>query len=132
MSTKIMPAAAVIEQSMRSVQRMGFGGGLHLIRGKKTGLHYWRLDYSFEAKRLTLSLGVFPSVSPERASQLAAAHVALVNDGLNPAELRKAIKRHPDDNQLQWTLRKYEVLHPASFLSVANDWLQAPEFVRAA
>ena len=127
MATQSMPTTAVIEQSMQFVQRMGFGGGLYLIQGKKTGLHYWRLDYSFNAKQLTLSLGVFPGVSPERASQLAVAHVALVNDGLNPAELRKAAKRHPDDNQLQWTLRKYEVLHPASFLAVANDWLQAPE-----
>ena len=107
MATKIMPTTAVIEQSMRSVQRMAFGGGLHLI-----------------------SLGVLPGVSPDHASQLTvahAAHVALVNDGLNPADLRKPAKRHPDDNQLQWTLPKNEVLHPASFLSVANDWLGAPE-----
>jgi len=104
MDTKIMPATAVIAQLMRSVQRMAFGGGLHLI-----------------------SLGVLPGVLPQHASQLALAHVALVNDGPNSADLRKAAKRRPGDNQLQWTLRKYEVLHPASFLSVANDWLEALE-----
>lgn len=55
MATQSIPTTAVIAQSMRSVQRMAFGGGLHLIRGKKTGLHYWRLNDSFKAKRLTLS-----------------------------------------------------------------------------
>lgn len=53
MATKIMPTTAVIAQSMRSVQHMAFGRSLHLIREKKTGLHYWRLDDSFKAKRLT-------------------------------------------------------------------------------
>ena len=106
MATQSMPTTAVIEQSMRSVQRMAFGGGLHLI-----------------------SLGVLPGVLPQHASQLALAHVALVNDGPNSADLRKAAKRRPGDNQLQWTLRKYEVLHPASFLSVANDWLEALELL---
>ena len=127
MLTKIMPTEAAIEQSMRSVQRMGFGGGLYLLCGKKTGLHYWRLDYTFDEKRLTLSLGVFPGVSPERASQLAIVNLALAKDGTNPSDLRKANKRDPDESRLQWKLRKYEVLHPASFQSVANKWLYAPE-----
>jgi integrase len=124
---KIMPTAAAIEQSMQSVPRMGFGGGLYLIPGKKAGLHYWRLDYTFGRKRLTLSLGVFPRVSPVRASQLASANLALVKDGINPSDARKDTKRTPGENQLHWTLRKYEALHPASFQSVANDWLNAPE-----
>lgn len=127
MPIKFMPTAAVIEQSMRSVTRMGFGGGLYLLCGKKTGLHYWRLDYTFKEKRLTLSLGVFPEVSPERASQLAIANLALAKDGTNPSDLRKATKRDPDESPLQWKLRKYEVLHPASFQSVAKKWLYAPE-----
>ena len=55
MATQSIPTTAVIKQSMRSVQRMAFGVGLHLIQGKKTGLHYWRLDDSLKAKRLTLS-----------------------------------------------------------------------------
>ena len=127
MPIKFMPTAAVIEQSMRSVTRMGFGGGLYLLCGKKTGLHYWRLDYTFKEKRLTLSLGVFPEVSPERASQLAIANLALAKDGTNPSDLRKATKRDPDESRLQWKLRKYEVLHPASFQSVAKKWLYSPE-----
>ena len=127
MPVKTMPATADIEQSMRSVPRMGFGGGLYLIRGKKTGLHYWRLDYTFGGKRLTLSLGVFPDVSPARASQLAIANLALAKDGTNPSDLRKATRRDPDEGRLQWKLRKYEVLHPASFQSIAIKWLSAPE-----
>ena len=127
MPIETMLTTAAIEQSMRSVQRMGFGGGLYLMRGKKTGLHYWRLDYTFGGKRLTLSLGVFPEVSPERASQLAIANLALAKDGTNPSDLRKATKRDPDESRLQWKLRKYEVLHPASFQSVAKKWLYGPE-----
>ena len=127
MLTKIMPTAAVIEQSMRSATRMGFGGGLYLLCGKKTGQHYWRLDYTFDGKRLTLSLGVFPGVSPERASQLAIANLALAKHGTNPLDLRKATRRDPDETCLQWKLRKYEVLHPASFQSVAKKWLYSPE-----
>jgi integrase len=127
MTMKNMPTAAAIEQSMQSVQRMGFGGGLYLIPGKKAGLHYWRLDYTFGRKRLTLSLGVFPRVSPVRASQLASANLALVKDGINPSEARKAIMRMHGENQLHWTMRKYEALHPASFQSIATAWLNAPE-----
>ena len=127
MSTKAMSTTAAIEQSMRSVQRMGFGGGLYLIRGKKAGLHYWRLDYTFDGRRLTLSLGVFPEVSPERALQLAIANLALAKDGTNPSDLRSTTKRDPGESRLQWKLRKYEVLHPASFQSVAVKWLYGPE-----
>lgn len=127
MPAKTMPTTADIEQSMRSVLRLGFGGGLYLIRGKKTGLHYWRMDYTFGGKRLTLSLGVFPKVSPERASQLSFANLALVKDGINPSDARKAITRLHGENQSHWTGRKYEALHPASFESVARKWLYAPE-----
>ena len=112
---------------MRSVQRVGFGGGLYLIRGKKPGLHYWWLDYTFAEKRMTLSLGVFPNVLLERASQLAIANLALAKDGTNPSDERKATQRDSNESSLQWKLRKYEVLHPASFQSVAKKWLDGPE-----
>lgn len=112
---------------MRSAQRMGFGDGLYLIRGKKTGVHYWRLDYTFCVKRLTISLGIFPEISLERASQLAIANLALVKDGTNPSDMRKATKRGSDESRVQWKLRKYEALHPSSFQSVAKKWICAPE-----
>jgi hypothetical protein len=45
MATKLLTTPAIIEQSMRSMQRMTFGGDTAPIRGKKTGLlRCWQLD----------------------------------------------------------------------------------------
>ncbi|WP_353376150.1 Arm DNA-binding domain-containing protein [Microbulbifer sp. NBRC 101763] len=36
---------------------------------KPTGSKYWRLNYRFQGKQKTLSLGVYPSVSLKQAMQ---------------------------------------------------------------
>ena len=53
---------------------------------------YWRMDYRFAAKRKTLALGVFPDVGLARAREKRDNARKRVADGIDPAELKKAIK----------------------------------------
>ena len=112
-----------IEQSMQTSVRLWLGNGLYLIRGKKEGNHYWRLAYKFEDKNQTLSLGVFPAVSLDKAVQQASAHRALAKTGVNPSENRKQHKRDCMDLAKN-PLHKFEILHPHSFHAVADKWVE--------
>jgi integrase len=118
-----MPTQDAIEQSMRTCARMGFGGGLYLIRGKADGRHYWRVDYTFAGKRQTLSLGVFPLVAPEKARQQADAHIALAKTGTDPSASRQANKNQPVSIRSGSPLHKFEILHPESFQVQAQKWM---------
>ena len=42
-------------------KRLTDGDGLYLLLFVKGGAHGWRLDYSFQGRRKTLSLGTYPS-----------------------------------------------------------------------
>lgn len=123
MPVRVMPKQDAIEQSMRSCARIGFGGGLYLIRGKADEHHYWRLDYTFNGKRNTLSLGVFPVISPEKARQQADAQRALAKSGVDPSEFRKATKNQHMRSPDKCALHKFEILHPESFQAQAEAWM---------
>lgn len=108
---------------MRTRKRMGFAGGLYLISGKTDGHHYWRVDYTFAGKRQTLSLGVFPLVSPEKARQQADAHIALAKTGTDPSASRQASNSQSANNRSGSPLHKFEILHPQSFQVQAKEWM---------
>ena len=120
---RVMPKQNAIEQSMRTCTRMGFGGGLYLIRGKTDGHHYWRVDFSFNGKRNTLSIGVFPGVSPDKARQQADAQIALARSGGDPSVLRKEAKNRDMNQPGENALHKFEILHPESFQAQSKLWL---------
>ena len=120
---RVMPKQNAIEQSMRTCARMGFGGGLYLIRGKTDGHHYWRVDFSFDGKRNTLSIGEFPSFSPDKARQQADAQIALARSGGDPSALRNAAKNQDMNHPGESALHKFEILHPESFQAQAKLWL---------
>ena len=108
---------------MRTYARMGFGGGLYLIRGKTDGHHYWRVDFSFDGKRNTLSIREFPSVSPDKARQQADAQIAIARNGGDPSALRNAAKNQEMNHPEESALHKFEILHPESFQAQAKLWL---------
>ncbi|WP_446425375.1 tyrosine-type recombinase/integrase [Mailhella sp.] len=63
------------------------GGGLNFINGK-----YWHLIYYFNGKRKKLTLGVYPTVTLKMARERREEARRLVEQGIDPAEKKKADK----------------------------------------
>lgn len=91
------------------------GGGLYLLV-QPSGSKWWRLDYRFEGKRKTLSMGVYPDVGLKDArGRRDEARRLLAND-VDPGEHRKATRSARADAAA------------SSFEAVAREWFakQAP------
>ena len=71
--------------------RISDGGGLYMLV-QKNGAKWWRLDYTFEGKRKTLSLGVYPKVTLKRARSDADKAGKSITDGIDPSTRRKEKK----------------------------------------
>jgi integrase len=88
------------------------GDGMYLLIDRN-GNKYWRLDYRFGDKRKTLALGTYPEVTIKRAREARAEAKALLREGVDPGEQRKARKIaariHTSDG---------------TFEAVARDWHQ--------
>ena len=65
------------------------GAGLYIIV-RPEGAMWWRMDYRFQGKDKTLSLGVYPAVTLKRARERAAEIREQVLDGVDPSAVRKA------------------------------------------
>jgi len=63
------------------------GGGMYLL--VKAGGRYWRMDYTFQEKRKTLALGVYPEVSLAKARKRREAARELLADGVDPGVVKK-------------------------------------------
>ena len=85
--------------------KLSDGRGMYLIVAPRGG-KYWRLDYRFNGKRQTLSLGTFPSTSLKEARRKCANTKSLIEDGIDPSHQRK-IKLAGDKD---------------SFEAVAKEW----------
>ena len=57
------------------------------------GGKWWRLDYTFEDKRKTLSLGTYPTVTLVDASEEALRLKRMIHQGIDPLEERKEEKQ---------------------------------------
>jgi len=86
------------------------GGGLYLLLNP-TGSRWWRLDYRFEGKRKTLSMGVYPDIGLKDARERREAARKLLANGVDPAQNRKAEKAAGVDRAAN------------SFEVVAREWL---------
>ncbi|MCG8096763.1 MAG: tyrosine-type recombinase/integrase [Candidatus Thiodiazotropha taylori] len=76
--------------------KLADGGGLYLLVTTKGG-KWWRLDYRFQGKRKTLSMGVYPDVSLKSARDRRSAAKTQLADGIDPGEIRKATKASQSD-----------------------------------
>ena len=65
MARYLIPSDATIKavRSGDPRKRLSDGDGLYLLLFVKGGAHGWRLDYSFQGRRKTLSLGTYPSTT---------------------------------------------------------------------
>ena len=77
----------------KPLERLSDGGGLFLLASRIPGRrHAWRLDYTFEMKRQTISLGVYPKVTLALARRKALKLQQRVAEGINPSVERKETK----------------------------------------
>lgn len=90
--------------------KMTDGGGLYLILNP-SGSRWWRLDYRFEGKRKTLSMGVYPDIGLKDARERRDVARKLLANGVDPAQNRKAEKAAGVDRAAN------------SFEVVAREWL---------
>lgn len=72
-------------------QRFFDSGGLYLEIAP-TGGKWWRFKYRFEGKEKRISFGVYPEVGLKRAREKRDEARALLADGIDPGENRKAVK----------------------------------------
>ncbi|MDQ6955203.1 MAG: integrase arm-type DNA-binding domain-containing protein [Mariprofundaceae bacterium] len=67
------------------------GGGMYLL--VKASGKYWRMDYRFSGKRLTLSIGVYPDVSLKQARKARQDAKDLLAKNINPTQDKQIKKR---------------------------------------
>ena len=103
-------------------KRLSDGDGLYLLLFVKGGAHGWRLDYSFQGRRKTLSLGTYPSTTLAIARRKADAAREKVADGLDPSQERRA-ERAVHAKAREAEERQQQGLPPVdSFEAVAREW----------
>ena len=103
--------------------RLSDGDGLYLRLFVKGGSHGWRLDYTINGIRKTLSLGTYPDTGLGLARSKAEEARRLVSQGVDPSDVRKAAKAD-NARQREADKRADEGLAPAgSFEAVAREWL---------
>lgn len=101
--------------------RLPDGSGLYLLV-RPDGKKWWRLDYTHEGKRKTLSLGTYPDTGLALARTKAAAERELVAAGIDPSEARQAKKTQRAETQ-EIERRLAEGIPLAdSFEAIGREW----------
>ncbi|GAC1607491.1 MAG: tyrosine-type recombinase/integrase [Aquirhabdus sp.] len=107
--------------------KLSDGGGLYLLvkTVDKETVKYWRMDYRFDEKRLTLAFGKYPDVSLAAARLKRAHAIALLTAGTDPSEVRK-VERIEQSKQTDAGKREASGLPVIdSFEAVALEWFDA-------
>jgi integrase len=90
--------------------KLSDGGGMYLLV-KPDGGRYWRLDYRFAGKRLTLSIGVYPTVTLSQARASREEARRLLAQDINPSAAKKARKRTA------------KIASENTFEAIAREWI---------
>lgn len=93
------------------------GAGLYLLL-KPNGSRWWRLDYRFDSKRKTLSMGVYPDVGLKDARNRRDEARKLVANGIDPSENRKAQK----NARTEQAANSFEVVAREWFAKYSPGW----------
>ena len=75
------------------------GGGMYLFV-TRTGTKSWRLDYTFNEKRKTLTIGKYPAISLEKARHATREAKNQIISGIDPGKTKSALKASDSDNAL--------------------------------
>jgi integrase len=124
MAQHLIPSAATLKaiKPGDARHRLSDGAGLYLLLFVKGGAHGWRLDYTFDGRRKTLSLGTYPTTSLSAARQKAEEAKRMVRAGTDPSAARKQ-QRHAMVRRRQIEkLVDAGLPVPDSFEAVAREW----------
>jgi integrase len=107
--------------------RLNDGGGLYLVPFAWEQSHYWRMDYTFEGRRRTLSLGVYPQVGLDQARSVAQELRTKLASGIDPMDERKA--RRGKIHEAIKNLNRVKAGLPSigSFEDVARRWFDVKQ-----
>lgn len=115
-----------IHQALKAGSRVSFDGDLYIICPKTIPENYdgskgyWRFDYTYQGRRLTISAGTYPKTDIERAKHRASVYRAMVSNGLNPSEERKL---HSSDAEMVGKhAKKFNLQHPHCLEAIAMQW----------
>ena len=103
-------------------RRLSDGAGLYLLLFVKGGSHGWRLDYTFQGRRKTLSLGTYPVTSLSSARLKAEEARKMVAEGTDPSMARQQQRRLVDKQREIERLVDAGLPVPESFEAVAREW----------
>ncbi len=103
-------------------KRLTDGGGLYLLLFVKGGAHGWRLDYTINARRKTISLGTYPATGISLARQKADAARQSVAAGIDPSAQRQADKEAASQAREADTAAAEGAPLPGTFEHVAREW----------
>ena len=78
--------------------KLSDGRGLYMLVSKG-GSKYWRLKYRFDGKEKVLALGVYPDVPLEKARKKAIDARGVIDDGIDPNQVKKANKAEREANK---------------------------------
>lgn len=122
---KVMPLSDTTIRNVKpgdSRSRLSDGDSLYLLLFVNGGSHGWRLDYTFNNIRKTISLGTYPKTSLKLAREKAAYARSLVAAGINPSEKRKTDKTKARlDRELELAAEAGIPL-PGTFEDIAREW----------
>ena len=94
-----LTATAVTKAKARPKQyKLADSGGMYLLV-LPSGSKYWRYDYSFNKKRNTLALGIFPDISLADARKAHQKAREVLASGQDPSDLKKTKKLGRDIEQ---------------------------------
>lgn len=94
-----LTATAVTKAKARPKQyKLADSGGMYLLV-MPSGSKYWRYDYSFNKKRNTLALGIFPDISLADARKAHQKAREVLASGQDPSDLKKTKKLERDIEQ---------------------------------
>jgi integrase len=108
-------------------KKLSDGAGLYLVI-PQAGSKWWRFDYRFAGKQMTLSLGVYgpdkPQVNLAEARDRADALRRQVADGINPSDSRKTL-RATNRKTLRATDKAIREAESSGrpFGEIADEWL---------
>ena len=104
--------------------RINDGGGLYLVPFAWGESHYWRMDYTHQGRRRTMSLGTYPEIGLDDVRSLARAARAKLLAGVDPMNDRHE-QREQHRQRVECIQRVQSGLAPiGSFEEVARRWFE--------
>ena len=107
--------------------RLNDGGGLYLVPFAWEQSHYWRMDYTIQGRRRTLSLGVHPQLGVDQARAMAKEVRAKLASGIDPMDERKMLRQNTQLAAKSKRRLKAGLPEIGSFEDVARRWFDVKQ-----